>query len=59
MVMNSHYGKRADMPFDLGHKGGPIMYKLGPDAGNVEIERRRETLLKHCGTPSVSLFQSQ
>jgi hypothetical protein len=28
MVMNSHYGKRADLPFDLGHKGGPIMYNL-------------------------------
>lgn len=44
MVMNSHYGKRSDLPFDLGHKGGPIMYKLGPGATNDEIEREKKSL---------------
>ncbi len=32
MVMNTHYGSRADMPFDVAHKGGPITFNLAPDA---------------------------
>lgn len=45
MVMNSHYGKRADMPFDLGHKGGPIMYDLAPDATKDEIAKEKKKLV--------------
>jgi hypothetical protein len=45
MIMNSHYGKRADMPFDLGHKGGPIMYTLAPDASREEIQREKKKLV--------------
>ncbi len=43
MIMNSHYGKRADMPFDLGGKGGPIMYNLPPDATpkQIDVEKRK------------------
>ena len=44
MVMNSHYGKRADMPFDLGHKGGPIIYTLAPTATPKEIETEKKKL---------------
>lgn len=32
MVMNTHYGTRADLPFDVAHKGGPIMFDVRPDA---------------------------
>ncbi|MES5483848.1 hypothetical protein QMZ05_13935 [Bradyrhizobium sp. INPA03-11B] len=45
MVMNSHYGKRADMPFDLGGKGGPIMYNLAPTATGKEIETEKKKLV--------------
>jgi hypothetical protein len=45
MVMNSHYGKRADMPFDLGHKGGPIMYDLAPDATAKQIDTQKRQLV--------------
>ena len=45
MVMNSHYGKRADMPFDLGGKGGPIMYNLAPGATAKEIETEKRKLV--------------
>ncbi len=45
MVMNSHYGKRADMPFDLGHKGGPIMYNLAPNASAKEIDTEKRKLV--------------
>lgn len=45
MVMNSHYGKRADMPFDLGHKGGPILYDLSPQATKEVIEAEKKKLV--------------
>jgi len=37
MVMNTHYGNRADLPFDVAHKGGPIMFYLAPDADKKTI----------------------
>ncbi|WP_128089424.1 hypothetical protein [Bradyrhizobium viridifuturi] len=45
MVMNGYYGKRADMPFDLGHKGGPIFYTLAPDATKDQIASERKKLV--------------
>ena len=45
MVMNTAYGTRADLPFDLQHKAGPIFYKLGPDAHNEEIKEARKQLV--------------
>jgi hypothetical protein len=45
MVMNNHYGRREDLPFDLGHKGGPIFYKLAPDAKKDEIEKEKKKLV--------------
>ncbi|WP_298257223.1 hypothetical protein [Bradyrhizobium sp.] len=45
MIMNGHYGKRADMPFDLGHKGGPIIYRLAPEATRQEIEAEKAKLV--------------
>ncbi len=45
MIMNSHYGKRADMPFDLGGKGGPIMYNLPPDATPKQIDTEKRKLV--------------
>lgn len=37
MVMNEHYGNRADLPFDLQSKAGPIMFRLSPDADKKTI----------------------
>jgi hypothetical protein len=37
MVMNEHYGSRADLPFDLQSKAGPIMFALPPDADRQSI----------------------
>jgi hypothetical protein len=37
MVMNEHYGGRADLPFDLQSKAGPIMFTLPPDADKQRI----------------------
>ncbi|CAA2137259.1 hypothetical protein [Hyphomicrobium sp. ghe19] len=39
MVMNEAYGSREDLPFDLRHKAGPIIFDLGPQASNVEIKK--------------------
>jgi hypothetical protein len=32
MVLNTHYGERSHLPFDLAHKAGPILFDLPPDA---------------------------
>jgi hypothetical protein len=37
LVFNKHYGKHEDLPFDLRHKGGAIVFGLAPDAGREEI----------------------
>jgi hypothetical protein len=37
MVMNEHYGSRADLPFDLQSKAGPIIFRLPPDADRKTI----------------------
>jgi hypothetical protein len=39
LVMNNHYGKHEDLPFDLRHKGGTVAFTLAPDAVKAEIER--------------------
>jgi hypothetical protein len=39
MVLNSHYGGRKFLPFDLIHKSGPIIYELAPDAAKEERQR--------------------
>lgn len=39
MVMNRHFGDRADLPFDLAHKAGPIFYSLAPGASKDEIRK--------------------
>lgn len=45
MVMNSAFGSRADLPFDLQHKAGPIFYELKPGAGNEQIKTVRKKLI--------------
>ncbi len=44
MVCNSHYGDRADLPFDLAHKAGPVFYRLAPDADREAIAAAKCTL---------------
>ena len=39
MVLNTHYGHRETLPFDLRHKAGPIMYELEPGADKEKINR--------------------
>jgi hypothetical protein len=38
MVFNQAYGDREDLPFDLRHKAGPIMFNLVEGASNDEIK---------------------
>jgi hypothetical protein len=44
MVMNTHYGHRADLPFDVAHKGGPFMFELAPEADKKTIAAARAKL---------------
>ena len=44
LVFNEHYGKHDDLPFDLRHKGGSIVFNLAPDADKRLIEEFSEEL---------------
>ena len=44
MVCNEHYGSRADLPFDLAHKAGPLFYRLAPNAPKATIQAERKRL---------------
>jgi hypothetical protein len=44
MVLNTHYGTREHVPFDLAAKAGPILYKLAPDASGEEIKAEAKRL---------------
>ena len=44
-VQNTHYGNRDDLPFDLKHKGGPIQYKLAPNATKPQIAAEKAKLV--------------
>lgn len=44
MVLNTHYGSRDDLPFDLKHKAGPIEFNLSPDATKDAIETEGKRL---------------
>jgi len=45
MVMNEHYGDREDLPFDLKAKGGPLLFRLAPEASKDEIARASRRLV--------------
>lgn len=38
MIMNEHYGRREELPFDLRHKAGPVLYRLSPNATAAELK---------------------
>ncbi len=44
MVLNTYYGDRRFLPFDLAHKGGPIQYKLAPNAEGSVIKAEAVSL---------------
>jgi hypothetical protein len=47
MVLNEHYGSRANLPFDLQSKAGPIMFRLSPDADKDTIAAEARQLTGH------------
>ena len=44
LVFNEHYGKHEDLPFDLRHKGGSIVFNLAPTASAQEIQEQKKKL---------------
>ena len=43
-VFNRHYGKHEDLPFDLRHKAGALVFDLAPNADNKAIAQERKNL---------------
>ncbi len=44
VVFNEHYGAHEDLPFDLRHKGGAIVFNLRPEAERMEVEAQKKSL---------------
>ena len=44
MVMNTYFGNLADLPFDLRHKAGPIIYSLAPEADKAVRDKVKKQL---------------
>jgi hypothetical protein len=44
LVFNKHYGTHEDLPFDLRHKGGAVVFDLAPEADRKEIAAARRSL---------------
>jgi hypothetical protein len=45
MVFNAHYGRHEDLPFDIRHRGGAIVFTLAPGSGREERDQERKTLI--------------
>jgi|SRR5580658_165497 hypothetical protein len=44
LVFNKYYGTHEDLPFDLRHKGGAVVFDLSPEAEGKEISEARSSL---------------
>ena len=44
LVFNSHYGRHEDLPFNLRHKGGSLVFTLNPTAERSQIDTQRKEL---------------
>ena len=45
-VMNTHYGEKEDLPFDLRHRRWPLSYCLPPDADQETLKTVKQQLSK-------------
>lgn len=52
MILNTFYGDRESLPFDLRHKAGPITYELTDDSSKEEILKQSKVLV---GTFKVAI----
>jgi hypothetical protein len=44
LVFNKHYGAYEDLPFDLRHKGGAVVFELDSGAERKQIDAQRKAL---------------
>jgi hypothetical protein len=44
MVFNEHYGTYTDLPFDLRHRGGAIVFNAPPTATKEDLAEQKKTL---------------
>jgi hypothetical protein len=46
MIFNTHYGRHEELPFDLRHRGGAIVFQLAPQADRAAIEAEKKILIQ-------------
>ncbi|MBZ5650258.1 MAG: hypothetical protein LAO18_07215 [Acidobacteriia bacterium] len=49
LVFNRHYGTHENLPFDLRHKGGAVVFDLAPEADRKQIAAVRKSLADDFG----------
>lgn len=58
MVMNGAYGNRDDLPFDLRHKSGPIIFNLKYDAKSEDIKKEKKNLIANLKAALTEIVKS-
>ena len=57
-VMNTHFGKPNELPFDMRHRRFPITYDLAPDADSETRSRVRERLSAEISSAIVAVLDA-
>jgi hypothetical protein len=52
LTFNEYYGGYEDLPFDLRHKGGAVVFNLAPEADREKISSARKVLADVTGDPT-------
>ncbi|MFZ1009759.1 MAG: hypothetical protein WAN65_23175 [Candidatus Sulfotelmatobacter sp.] len=56
LVFNKHYGRYEDLPFDLRHKGGAVVFDLAAGSGRGKIASERKALADKFGRKLMPLL---
>jgi hypothetical protein len=59
LTFNNHYGKYEDLPFDLRHKGGAVVFDLAPVAERATIASVRKALADEFARKLKPFLQQQ
>ena len=57
-VMNTHFGKPSELPFDMRHRRFPLTYDLAPDADSETRSRVRERLSTEISSAIVAVLDA-
>ncbi len=59
MILNTHFGNRDDLPFDLRHKAGPIIFSLAAESDSSERKRVHRELTQTLKTAIRECYRTR